>query len=65
MTEENMRENILTTRSTALVSTPGKMAVFTRDTGTKVSNMEMEYTIKQMVKNVVDAGNKESVCNGT
>jgi len=53
------------TVSMDLESTPGRMDVNTKDTGTMVNSTVMEFTDRPMELSVVDAGKKENVCSGT
>ena len=53
------------TANTVLESTPGKMAVSTKVTGTTANSMEMVSTDRQMVPSVVAAGKRANACNGT
>jgi len=60
-----MKESTLTTVSMVLESTPGRMDVNTKVTGTTANSTVMEFTDKPMELSAVDAGKKESVCSGT
>lgn len=53
------------TANMASASTPGRMAVNMKATGTTASSTETEFTDKQTAKSAVVAGKKASVCNGT
>merc|ERR1712110_184107 len=54
-----------TTASTDSVSTPGKMAVSTKATGTTASNTETASTDKLPELSAVDTGKRASACIGS
>lgn len=66
MTEENMRGNTLTTKSTGLEVMSGQMVEYMRVIGTRVSSMDQaSIKLREMSKYInMDFGKRVSVLNG-